>query len=134
MAQELIVTGRGWDSPDPEKPWQSGGRLEVGPAASSEAAEKHGRVVEFGMGAEVLITPNFDRDASGRVLEATISQGGIGGQDLETARTRAAAFSLAVQVAERITDRLAGGASIANAVSLELGSYRIDGRYVYSKS
>jgi hypothetical protein len=66
-------------------------------------------------------------------FKVTIGQGGIGGQDLEQARVRAAAFTLAVQVGERIAARLKHGLGIEDAIMLEVGTYPLDGSYTFTK-
>ena len=73
-------------------------RFEVGPED-----EKNAGHVAFGMGAEVSARfghHDFEYDVP-MTWDVTLSQGGIGGQSIDTARIRAAAFSLAVEVAER---------------------------------
>ncbi len=124
MTDKLIVTGYGaGEGLDTQV------RFNVGP----ESDKRPGQVA-FGMGAEVIGRWgwDFDKDHE-RIVDVTISQGGIGGQDIETAEIRAAAFMLAVQVAKRTADRIEGGMVGENLAKLEVGTYPLNGRYVYSK-
>jgi len=83
--------------------------------------------------ADGYISKDYDEDYAVRGFKLTVGQGGIGGQDLEQGRVRAAAFTLAVQVGERIDERLKHGLGIEDAILLEVGTYALDGAYVFTK-
>jgi len=124
MTDKLLVTGSGWDDL---------ARFEVGPESEKEGEE--GRVA-FGMGAEVSAHFGFpfgyrgNYDEQDKEWEVTLSQGGIGGQSLDTARIRADAFSLAVQIAERFAE-LAGDLEDTETLAANLAGtyYRVGNGY-----